>query len=170
MKSEKSPTGPSSSSEKTKSVKKSSPKKIIGRNDKGDFPELKLEDIDLKIDTGAYTSAIHCHQIEQFHEEGEHFIEFSLLDPSHPQYATKKIRTKNFKQKKIRSSNGVMEKRFVIKTTITIFKKTYTINLSLSKRGKMRFPILIGRKFLVGKFMVDPSQTNLSYKNKSQQL
>lgn len=152
----------------TSTKKASRPKKIIGRTDKADFPELDLEDIDIKIDTGAYTSAIHCHKIKQVFEEGEHFIEFSLLDPSHPQYATKKFRTKNFKEKSIKSSNGSKETRFIIKTKVTLFEKTYTLTLSLSQRGEMRFPILIGRKFLVGKFMVDPSQTDLSYQNKNQ--
>lgn len=151
---------------KASTVKKPKPKKIIGRTDKGDFPEFGLEDIDIKVDTGAYTSAIHCHQIEHFIEEGKQVIEFSLLDPSHPQYAAKKFRTENFQEKRIKSSNGATEKRFIIKTKISLFAKTYTINLSLSKRGEMRFPILIGRKFLVGKFMVDPSQTDLSYQNK----
>ena len=39
------------------------PKKVIGRIDKADFPLLGLFDIDVKIDTGAYTSSIHCHKV-----------------------------------------------------------------------------------------------------------
>ncbi len=40
-------------------------KKILGRVDKVDFPELNLITVDVKIDTGAYTSAIHCSNIRE---------------------------------------------------------------------------------------------------------
>lgn len=139
---------------------------IIGRKDKADFPELGLFDIDIKIDTGAYTSSIHCHNIKEIEEEGERYIEFQLLDPSHKDYNNKKFKVKNFKEKKIRSSNGKGEKRYIIKTKIHIFKKKYTIELSLSERSEMRFPVLIGRKLLNKKFIVDTSLSNLSFNSK----
>lgn len=139
---------------------------IIGKKDKADFPELELFNIDIKIDTGAYTSSIHCHNIKEIEEEGERYIEFQLLDPSHKDYNNKKFKVKNFKEKKIRSSNGKGEKRYIIKTKIHIFKKKYTIELSLSERSEMRFPVLIGRKLLNKKFIVDTSLSNLSFNSK----
>jgi hypothetical protein len=42
---------------------------IIGRKDTADFPQLELEGIVVKTDSGAYTSSFHCHQIEQFERE-----------------------------------------------------------------------------------------------------
>jgi len=56
----------------------------IGRIDKADFPKLILEDIDLKVDSGAYTSSIHCSNIEEVTIENESLIKFTLLDPEHP--------------------------------------------------------------------------------------
>ena len=47
---------------------------------------------------------------------------------------------------------------------VLIYEEKYKIELSLTERGEMRFPILIGRKLLIGKFIVDPSKTNLSFK------
>lgn len=142
-------------------------KKItIGKKDKADFPELELFDLDIKIDTGAYTSSIHCHKIKEIEEDGIKFIEFQLLDPSHKDYNHKKFTEKNFIEKKIKSSNGKGEKRYIIKTKIFIFNRTYMIELSLSERSKMRFPVLIGRKLLNNKFIVDTSLSNLSYKTK----
>ena len=61
----------------------------IGRIDKADFPKLILEDIDLKIDSGAYTSSIHCSDIEEITIDNESFIKFTLLDPEHPFYNNK---------------------------------------------------------------------------------
>lgn len=139
---------------------------IIGKKDKADFPELELFDLDIKIDTGAYTSSIHCHKIKEIEEEGIKYIEFQLLDPSHKDYNHKKFKVKNFKEKKIRSSNGKGEKRYIVKTIIFIFDRTYAIELSLSERSAMRFPVLIGRKLLNNKFIVDTSLSNLSYNTK----
>lgn len=139
---------------------------IIGRKDKGDFPDLELRNIDLKVDTGAYTSAIHCHKIKIKKIDGKQILTFTLLDPSHHQYGNKEFSTDNFNEKRIKNSFGSSEKRFVITTSIRLFGKRYTIELSLSKRGEMRFPILIGRKFLMGKFIVNPSKYDLSYKQK----
>ena len=140
---------------------------IIGRNDIADFPELGLEDLAIKIDTGAYTSAIHCHKIKLKEINGKEILTFFLLDPSHSQYSDKEFSTENFKEKKIKSSFGTSENRYIIKTKILLFGKKYSIQLSLSERGEMRFPILIGRKFLSGKFIVDPSKQNLSHEKKS---
>ncbi len=141
-------------------------KTTIGRKDKGDFPDLELKNIDLKVDTGAYTSSIHCRKIETKEIDGQQVLTFILLDPSHPKYADKEFSTDTFKEKRIKNSFGTSEKRYVIKTSIRLFGKRYAIELSLSERGEMRFPILIGRKFLMGKFTVDPSQYDLSYKQK----
>ena len=139
-------------------------KTIIGRKDKADFPELGLEELDIKVDTGAYTSAIHCHKIVTKKIDGRDVLSFTLLDPSHAQYNDTEFSTEKYTEKRIKNSFGYSEKRFIVKTDILLFGKSYNIELSLSKRGEMRFPILIGRRFLMGKFIVDPSKYDLSFK------
>ncbi|MBQ4819951.1 ATP-dependent zinc protease [Aquimarina sp. MMG016] len=134
-------------------------KKIIGRTDKVDFPVLELKDIDAKIDTGAYTSSIHCIDIR----EVDQTLQCSFLDATHPEYNGKKFTFKNYDITAVKSSNGKVETRFAIRTQITLFNKTYPITLTLSPRDDMRFPVLIGRKFLSGKFLVDPQLENQSY-------
>ncbi len=141
-------------------------KTIIGRKDKATFPELGVKDLDIKIDTGAYTSAIHCHKIEKRKKGRKEVLVFTLLDPSHPQYQQQEFSMENFSEKRIKNSFGSSEKRFVIKTDILLFGKKHGIELSLSERGEMKFPILIGRRFLMGKFIVDPSKYDLSYKRR----
>jgi hypothetical protein len=143
-------------------------KLTIGRKDKADFPELKLTNISCKIDTGAYTSTIHSHDIKEIIIDGEKYIEFQLLDPSHPKYRDEKLKTKNFTKKNIKNSFGITEERFVIKTIIKIFENEYPIELSLSERSDMKNPILIGRTLLNNRFIVDTDQYNLSYKLKQQ--
>jgi hypothetical protein len=144
--------------------------KTIGRKDKADFPEFNLNDIDIKIDTGAYTSSIHSHAIKETTAHGETFIEFTLLDPSHQEYNNKTLKTKHFKRKAVRSSFGDTEQRYVIATTILLFGKEYPIELSLSKRSDMKFPILIGRKFLSRRFIVNPTLKDQSFQLKHAHL
>ena len=84
----------------------------IGRSDKADFPEFSLLDIDVKIDSGAYTSSIHCTNIEEITENEQPLIQFTLLDPEHPLFDHKKIKTKEYSSKLVKSSNGITEKRF----------------------------------------------------------
>ena len=138
-------------------------KKIIGRTDKVDFPILELLDIDSKIDTGAYTSSIHCKEIQEVDE----ILECRFLDPTHPEYNGKKFTFSNYDITAVKSSNGEVEIRYAIRTKIKIFQKTYPITLTLSSRDDMRFPVLIGRKFLSGKFLVDPQIEDQSYNQKT---
>jgi len=146
-------------------------KKItIGRKDKANFPELGLADIDIKMDTGAYTSAIHCHTIEVRIIGGKNTLIFSPLDPTHNEYKKRELSTTKFKEKHIKNSGGSSERRYIIETDILLFGKKYPIQLSLSKRGEMRFPVLIGRRFLIGKFVVDSARYNLSYRMKLKEL
>ncbi|WP_029038150.1 ATP-dependent zinc protease family protein [Salinimicrobium xinjiangense] len=136
----------------------------IGRFDKADFPDLHLEDISIKVDTGAYTSSIHCDQIVE--EKG--ILKCTFLDEEHPLYNGRTYRFKDYDVVFVKSSNGIVQKRYQIQTTITLFGKTHKISLSLSARQEMRFPVLLGRKFITRKFVVDTEFYDLSFKNKQE--
>ncbi|MFD1094404.1 ATP-dependent zinc protease family protein [Salegentibacter chungangensis] len=138
-------------------------KKIIGRFDKADFPALHLEDISVKVDTGAYTSSIHCKNIV----EKDGILHCTFLDEEHPLYNGKEFSFREFDIVFVRSSNGIIQKRYQVETNIKIFGKVYKISLSLSSRQEMRFPVLLGRKFLTKKFIVDTQLTDVSYNLKS---
>jgi hypothetical protein len=138
-------------------------KEVIGRFDKADFPLLNLEDIAIKIDTGAYTSSIHCDNIIE-EEDGLHC---TFLDDEHPLYNGKAFVFENYDIVFVKSSNGMVQKRYQVQSTIKIFNRTFKISLSLSARQEMRFPVLIGRKFLSRKFIVDPELTDVSYNLKT---
>ncbi len=129
--------------------------KIIGRREFVSFPLLNLQHIEAKIDTGAYTSSLHCQQIKLTVVNNKKSLQVQLLDNS--------IHTiTNFTKKKIKNSFGEMEERFIIKTIIQIGRKKINTTVSLSDRENMRYPVLIGRRLLKGKFMVD---VNLIYTN-----
>lgn len=137
-------------------------KKTIGRTDIADFPVLKLFDIDVKIDTGAYTSSIHCKNVEV----ENNYLKCQFLDEEHPDYNGQEFIFDEYDVKVVKSSNGIAKPRYRIKTKIVMFNKTYDIFLTLSDREEMRFPVLLGRTFLSRRFLVDINKTNLSYQQK----
>lgn len=137
---------------------------IIGRQDVADFPKLSLFELPVKIDSGAYTSSLHCHNIEEFEEQGIKKIKCNFLDPEHEKYHEKEFIFDNFKKRKVKSSNGIVEIRYSITTEITLFKTNYPIELTLTERGSMKFSVLLGRKFLSKKFIINTAIKNLSLK------
>ena len=133
-------------------------KKIIGRVDRVDFPKLGLFSINVKIDTGAYTSAIHCSEII----EENNTLRCIFNSDVHQNFGKTEIIFTEFSRTNVKSSNGYKENRYKIKSDTIFFGKTYKINLTLSTRDDMKFPVLIGRQFLKRKFMVDVDLENVS--------
>ena len=139
---------------------------VIGREDVADFPLLELEGIEVKSDSGAFTSSFHCHNIELIKTDGKEKLKCLFLDPQHKKYHDKEYVFESFSIKKVKSSNGLLEERFSITTEIKLFNQLFPIELTLTERGAMKFPVLLGRKFLSKRFVVDSSLTNLSAKGK----
>ena len=137
-------------------------KRKIGRTDKADFPLLHLSNIDVKIDTGAFTSTIHCEYVKV----EDNYLKCIFLDPSHPNYKGEEVIFDHYDVRVIKSSNGSSEVRYRIVTEIILFGKRLPVFVTLSDRKEMRYPVLLGRKFLTKRFMVDSNRTDLSYKLK----
>ena len=138
---------------------------VIGKKDIVDFPEINLHDLPVKVDSGAYTSSIHCYKATEIKVDGKTKLKCSFLSPKNKNYKNGIFVFDEFDTKQVKSSNGVSETRYSIKTNIRIFKKSYKIELTLAQRWHMKFQVLLGRKFLSKKFVIDTSQSNLSKKN-----
>ena len=125
------------------------PKQIIGRRELVDFPELGVTEIQAKIDTGAYSNTLHCSEINVRNKK----LFFKVLDEKEHCFDI-------FSQKKIKNSFGEAEKRYLIRTKIKIAGRVIKSIISLTDRGNMRYPVLIGRRLLKNKFVVDVSLKN----------
>ncbi|MBF0278811.1 MAG: ATP-dependent zinc protease [SAR324 cluster bacterium] len=137
-------------------------KKIIGRLEKVNFPDWEIFGLEAKIDTGAYTSSLHCSDIDIVLREGKEWVRFSILDSSHPYFQNTHLFSPLLKEKKVKSSSGETEHRVFIKSRIYIFGKSYLTDLSLTNRSEMKYPVLLGRKILRNRFLVDVSKKFLS--------
>lgn len=136
---------------KKKKIRKPRPILAIGRRETVDFPDLGLFGLTAKIDTGANTTALHCHHVRI--ENGK--LCFRLLDETHPEYQDREHCFEKFEQKLIKSSMGEQELRYIVRTRIRIGTRTIRSIVSLTDRKKMKYPVLIGRRLLKKRFVVD---------------
>ncbi|WP_226271135.1 ATP-dependent zinc protease family protein [Hymenobacter pini] len=147
-------------------MKQRGPKQIVGRRELVDFPDFQLWGVEAKVDTGAYTGAIHCSNIHvETNAAGRSCLHVQLLDPSHSNFDGTPMRFEQFSLRDIRSSNGDVQERYVIRARIRLFGEDFETDFSLSDRSDMKYPVLIGRVLLrQARLVVDVARRNLSYK------
>jgi len=109
---------------------------------------------------------IHCTNIR----EEDNKLACTFFDAQHPLYDGRELFFNHYDITAVKSSNGDIQHRYEVQSTIILFEKEYNISLTLSSRDDMRFPVLLGRKFLTKRFMVDTELTDVSFKNKTNEL
>jgi hypothetical protein len=147
-------------------VKKSVPSSmslfpIIGWRENIALPQLNVNSIKAKIDTGARSSALHAFRIEEFKQQNQLMIRFQI----HPfQRDDKQIITAEaelLEYRQIKSSNGQIQNRPVILTTVKLGEQQWLIELTLTNRDVMGFRMLLGRQALRHRFLIDPGKSFL---------
>jgi len=130
--------------------------KKIGRFEKISIPQLGIKDLDAKIDTGAFNIALHVDGFEIVDEKLYFWIDKS-----------EKVCFEEYKEIKVKSSFGRIQKRYLIKTKMKLGKKVHKVYVSLTNRKNMKFPCLIGRRFLYKYgYLVDVREKNLHDRTK----
>ncbi len=137
-------------------------KKIIGRKEKITLPGLGLKLVWAKIDTGAFTSSLHAEEIREELKDGKKVLCFKILMPAHKKFTDKTLVFEKYREKKVKNSFGQTETRFLITTKIRIAGETFPAEFTLSDRSSMKNSILLGRKILRDRFLVDVTGANLS--------
>jgi len=147
-------------------VKKRPPKRLLGRRELIDLPALGLRGVVAKVDTGAYTSAIHCADLRLAPDPatGRPVLHVRLLDPEHPATDGRALAFGEFAQRNIRSSNGEVQARYVIRTVVQLYGQDFSTEFSLADRSDLKHPVLLGRALLrQGQFVVDVARRDMSY-------
>jgi hypothetical protein len=142
-------------------------KRTLGRRERIDLPALGLAGVEAKVDTGAYTSAIHCQDVRVAPDPatGQLVLHVRLLDPEHPATDGRPLAFREFDQRDIRSSNGEVQARYVIRTVVRLYGQDFTAEFSLADRSDLRHPVLLGRTLLrQGRFVVDVARRDMSYR------
>lgn len=128
-------------------------KPIIGRVEWVEFPNWKLK-FRARIDTGAKTCSIHAMNVERLTENGEVFVAFDTLQEDGK---TLRLKSKFISETKVTSTSGQYENRVIIKEVLKLGKVQEEVKITLNDRSNLTYPFLVGRNFLMGKFLVDVS-------------
>jgi len=125
------------------------------------LPELGVEKIKAKIDTGARTSAIDAKIIKVYEREGVERVRFEIVCESGQEKRTQINDVEIVDHRKVTDSGGHTEYRYVIKTPVSIGKKRKRIELTLTERRGMRFRMLLGRTAVRKDFVVNAGKSYL---------
>lgn len=138
-----------------------SQKFIVGALELCDLPSLLIQDLHVRVDTGAATSSLHVDNIEEFERHGECWVRFDIHPDIHDVDKIVKREAKVEAIKKIKSSSATLQRRYVIATTLKMSDIEWPIQLTLSDRSEMTYLMLLGREAMSGKIIVDPEKEYL---------
>ncbi len=133
----------------------------IGWRETVGLPELQIQRIGAKIDTGARTSALHAIDLEPFRKNGEQWLSFNVQLGA----ASKSVHCSALviDQRAIKNTGGIPELRYVIRTALIIGQRNWHIELSLSDRSQMEFELILGRSAIQGRNLtIDPGRSYLA--------
>ncbi|WP_220465981.1 MULTISPECIES: RimK/LysX family protein [unclassified Colwellia] len=133
---------------------------LVGARETIDLPELELFEVATRIDTGAQTSSLHVDHISENKVTG--MLDFEFHPDSHDVTKTIKCSAKIVDRKRIKSSNGEKERRYIINTLAVMGELTWTVRLSLTDRSSMNHLMLLGREAMKGEMLVDPEFSYLA--------
>lgn len=133
---------------------------VIGWHECISLPELGLKNFAVKVDTGAKTTALHADNIEPFEKDGAKWVRFTSPDVT--ERAPKTCEFPILDKREITNTSGLPETRIVIRTSMRLAGRKWKIDISLTDRGSMRFPLILGRRALKGRrIVVHPGRSYL---------
>lgn len=126
------------------------------------LPELRIDRIKAKIDTGARTSALHAFALQHFEDGGREMVRFEAHPLQRDASVTIPVEVEVKDRRRVRSSTGTQTLRPVIETDLELTGKRWPIEVTLIRRDLMGFRLLLGRQALRGRVLVDPGRSFLA--------
>jgi len=137
---------------------------MIGRHVHVDIPTLCLQNIIAKVDTGAYRSALHATHIKEQQAGGKKLLTFTVgYKDDSGKLIKKEIISEQYGIAYVRNSSGKSEQRYRINVVAVIGGQEYDMQVTLTNRGGMKFPLLLGRRLLRSNFIVNPELSRKAY-------
>lgn len=132
---------------------------VIGWREWVSLPECRVPHIKAKVDTGARTSSLHAFRLEEFVEGDIAWVRFEIQPEQRSSLNAIPVTLPVIDHRKVKSSNGTVQIRPVIETTLETLGQKFNIELTLTNRDEMGFRMLIGRAALRRRFLVDPTRS-----------
>lgn len=134
---------------------------IAGWREWVSLPGLGVPWVKAKLDTGARTSAIHAFDIEEFDQDGEAWVRYSIHPWQRSAEDAVSCASPVVEQRHVRSSSGHSVERYVVLMDLSLVGRLVTAEVTLSRRDEMGFRMLVGRQALRQGFLVDPGRSYL---------
>ncbi len=128
------------------------------------LPDLGLPAIKAKIDTGARTSALHAFLIEPYQQDGIEMLRFLIHPIQKNQDFQVECHSPVYDVREVTDSGGHREMRYVIQSNVSLGNRSWLIELTLTNRDTMSFRMLLGRKAMEDRFLVDPAASYINGK------
>lgn len=140
---------------------------IIGWRERVALPELGIDRITCKVDTGARSPSLHATNMETFVADSRPMVRFDVQPYRKKPDILVHCEAEVLDERVVTDSGGHRESRFVILTPVVVGGQRYQIEITLTNRESMRYRMLLGRTGLSGRFLVDSSRSYLTGKNKT---
>lgn len=131
----------------------------MGWREWASLPSLGIPALKAKIDTGARTSALHTFDLEHFEKDGRPFVRFGIHPMRRRRSLVIRCEAEVIDKRIVSDSGGHRESRYVIESPVRIGDETWPIELTLTNRDTMLFPLLIGRTAMAHRLIVDPDKS-----------
>ena len=125
------------------------------------LPDLDVEWIKAKLDTGARSSAIHAFDLAEIERDGQTWVRFSIHPWQRSTDDSVEVELPVHDRRTVRSSTGHEQERYVVLMDVRLLDRTIPVEMTLSRRDEMGFRLLIGREALRQGYLVDSSRSYL---------
>lgn len=124
------------------------------------LPDLGIVAVRAKVDTGARSSSLHVESQDTFERDGAEWVRFGL-DTGRYHSPLAFAEAPVLERRKVTDSGGHRSERIFIRTRLRLAGLEWTVEVNLTQRRNMLFPMLLGRTALAGRFIVDPAASFL---------
>lgn len=133
----------------------------IGWREFVDLPHFGVTGVKAKVDTGARTSSLHAFRLAVFTRDDRDWASFEIHPNQRNAAGARKVEAEVIEFRQVRSSNGTVQRRPVIRTDVVWNEQCWPIDVTLTNRDEMGFRMLLGRAALRRRVLVDPSRSYL---------
>lgn len=132
------------------------PLPVIGWREWVALPDLGVDRIKVKVDTGARSSALHAFDVQEFTRDEETWVRFKIHPMQRKSAGEIVAEAKVLEYRLIKNTGGIATRRPVILTHVNLLGESWEVELTLANRDTMGFRMLLGREAVRRKMLVDP--------------